>query len=97
MGFIKQIQQCQITKNPTRYTVESGISIPSRNSGRNLKYPFNLLKVGDSFAVPLSNCKIKGQVNGAAHVFAKNEAKAGKNWKFVTRQIDRTVRVFRVS
>lgn len=75
--------------------IEKGIEVPS---GRcETKYPFSRMEVGDSFFVPCAQAvKRKLQSNlGAYGLRCASNQKSGQ--KFVTRQVEGGIRVWRVA
>lgn len=74
--------------------IEKNIPLPSPRNllsmGRPRIYPFNVMEVGDSFAIPL---KKKNAVAATANRYGKNN-----NMKFATRLMDNgMVRVWRIA
>jgi hypothetical protein len=64
--------------------IEKGIPAPARGLE---KYPFPLMKVGDSFLTPTSNPNARN----AAYMYGSRSGK-----KFVARQTDAGIRIWRV-
>lgn len=74
--------------------IEKNVALPPRrnplSTGRPRIYPFDIMDVGDSFAVPM---KKKNAVATTANRYGKNN-----NMKFTTRVMDNgTIRVWRVA
>ncbi len=64
--------------------IEKNVPLPPKNGS---KYPWDALKVGDSF-------KVEGRTNGAQLCFQVNRTRAPK--KFVSRVVKGETRVWRV-
>lgn len=78
------------------YTVESGITIMGRRREYKNHFPFDMMKVGDSFLIPTSDplSKNPNGVHYACKMFAK-EVKTG--FMVTTRKLlDGTRRVWRI-
>jgi hypothetical protein len=79
------------------FEVIAGVPIPGRKCEAkygSLRYPFKAMKVGDSFLVPVEEegkHKLQRLLSSAARNFGKP-----KGLKYVTRQLDEGVRVWRV-
>lgn len=73
-------------KSNVVFKIETGIPIPATG----LKYPFKDMKIGDSFFVP--NKAISG-----ARTSRCNFSKKHKEYKFITRNENDGIRVWRVS
>ena len=75
--------------------IESGIPIPERASNMAAKYPFNDMKVGDSFLVP--------RINGEPVTVTRERATKAisyakrKGGKYCSRTNDEGTRVWRLS
>ena len=54
----------------TEPTIETDIPPPIPSNGRPFKYPFLIMKVGDSFAVPLTGERRKGEDAAACRLRA---------------------------
>ena len=70
--------------------IESNIPIPRNKSGREMKYPFKLMEVGDSFLVPPGS---DNKVRICAHASRKQ---TGYNYT-VRKMEDGTYRCWRIS
>lgn len=75
------------------FEIEKGIPLPESNKarGRELKYPFRKMLVGDSFVVPVSTRLEYQKLSSAA-----SQAGIRSGMKFATRRVDGGVRVFRI-
>jgi hypothetical protein len=69
-------------------TIDKNIPMPEWLMGRNAKYPFAHMEVGDSFFIP---GKTAYAIGGAVH----NASKRTK-YKFVSRTMDGGARVWRI-
>lgn len=78
--------------------LEQNIPLPprakARNSGRDAKYPFSYMRVGDSFAVKKEGAKTASRLNTCARAFAKRN---GNGHKFAVRTLGEQVRVWRTA
>lgn len=79
----------------SKYKIEDGIEIPSEiQPGRGPKYPFDSMKVGQSFAIPIaefcSASSARTSVMAAANRYVKGKAK-----KFISRKTGDFIRVWR--
>lgn len=72
-----------------QYEIEKGVEMPVRAS-RAPKYPWAEMQNGDSFKHPLSLSSAVSSANGARKI------KGNENKKFVAREKDGVVRVWRV-
>jgi hypothetical protein len=91
----------------TTFIVERGIPLPPRSytfAGREAKYPFAQMEIGDSFEVPISTYRSKRHVTTALvaatlNNCARGYAKTHKPYaKFATRKIgESSVRVWRTA
>lgn len=88
-----QTLQPPLVKNRTRYKIQSGLPVPNINHRILMKYPFDLLKVGESFDVPRINWQTRDAVKAAGYRYT---ARAKNRFRFITREINKIVRVFRV-
>lgn len=81
-------------KDKEEIIVEYGIPMPGSRSGLR-KYPFELMKIGDSFFVPTlkSFNSTQASLLRSAADFAKNHK---PNARFVTRRTASGVRIWRV-
>ena len=61
---------------------------------RSSKYPFSEMEIGDCFYVPLAHVSSPRDLASAAKDWAKSN---GSNWKFVVREADDQLGVWRVS
>lgn len=52
-----------------QFEIEKGIAIPPKQ--KNTKYPFQRMKVGDSFFVPYSKVKNKKIIQSTFYIFRK--------------------------
>ena len=68
--------------------------VPVARHGRKSRYPFDRMKAGDCFYVPLTEIKSPNVVVAAARQWAKRNS---KDWKFVTRAVGNQVGVWRVA
>lgn len=81
------------------FKIEKGIPLAESHYGRRLSYPFNLMKVGDSFFVPLSGKLYPSdgrdtadrRVRNASLSYAKTH-----NIKFTVRSVKGGVRCWRI-
>lgn len=71
-------------------SIDSNIPMPKKRSGREMKYPFKLMKVGDSFLVPPGD---EDKVRICAH---SSKKKTGYNYT-VRKMEDGTHRCWRIS
>lgn len=75
------------------FEIEKEVPVTSKGigSGRKLKYPFDKMEIGDSFAFPI---KIRSSVIAASCMWGKKNG----NVKFVSRKIDsETCRIWRTA
>ena len=72
------------------YEIDKGIPIPPPASRRRCKYPFAVMKVGDSFFVPGGK---RSTIRSAVHT----RRKAHPNERWVVRTKDNGVRVWRAA
>jgi hypothetical protein len=72
-------------------TIDKGVPISARRggSGRNPAWPFEQMKIGDSFAVPL---EFRKRAQGAASAHKRNHP----GFNFVMRSNDHEVRIWRI-
>jgi hypothetical protein len=74
------------------YEIQTNIPLPSSAKGsRGSKYPFARMHIGDSFAVDSGVAATT--IRSAVGAFCKTH----KNHKFVVREIDGAVRVWRIA
>ncbi len=69
------------------YKIERNVPVPKK-VGRKRKYPFDIMKVGDSFAAPV---KVAASMKACAMQFAKLH-----NRKFTMRIADGSIRCWRI-
>jgi hypothetical protein len=69
------------------YKIEKGIKIPKNSKGVGLKYPFDKLKVGDSFAVGIDEMD---KAKRTAYLYARRHG-----IKIETRAIEGGARIWR--
>ena len=67
--------------------------VPDPQQGRRTKYPFDQMKVGDCFYIPLKELKSANVLASSARQWAKRN---NRNFRFVTRVIDDMVGIWRV-
>lgn len=79
-----------------KYVVESGVQLTGvRHTGLLDKFPFEMMKVGDSFMIPESD-PLHENIN-TLHYAAKQYAKMRPGFTVTTRlQLDKTRRVWRI-
>lgn len=79
----------------SEFFVESGVEIPAVVRRGTSKYPFDTMKVGDSFHVPLldgeTSKKVAGRLRGAIAAYAKR----GGAGEFTCRTMPDGIRVWR--
>lgn len=83
------------------FQVEKDVPIPEGRQGRESKYPFREMEVGDSFLVAPEVdellgeqedfAKVRGRVSNVAYKYGKEHDK-----KFTVRQVEEGIRVWRV-
>jgi hypothetical protein len=93
--------------NATQFIVQSNVPLPPRTygTGAATKYPFAEMRVGDSFAVSLSDYAGRGKtptterIQTALSNSARNYAKMrDPRFKFATRKVDAaTIRIWRIA
>ena len=75
--------------------IDKGLELPDKQSGgRETKYPYKELEVGDSYLVKLkkySKSKHASISSAAAQWVKRNEL----DWKFTVRKVDEGIRVWR--
>lgn len=67
--------------------------VPQARSGRRSKYPFAQMEVGECFYVPAKEVKSPNVLAASARQWARRN---GRCWKFVARQVDDMVGIWRV-
>ena len=83
--------------NSKKFEIKSGVPIPPRGRGRGAKYryPWDQMKVGDSFdsgrKPPKKGKAVSLALNGTT--WAKTR---GKNWKFAQRTVNGSMHVWRI-
>ena len=75
------------------FEVESGIPVPPDARGLTNKYPWNDMKVGDSFFVP---DRPDGRRSALSSSVNYQHKKSGNTVKYATRKVTGGVRVWRV-
>lgn len=68
--------------------------LPKPRRGREPKYPFAQMQVGDCFYVPVSEVKSASNLQAVARVWAKRN---GKAWNFATRLAGTRIGIWRVA
>ena len=68
-----------MTEDGTKFVIESNVSLKTARK-YNRKYPFNEMKIGDSFSFPSSN---RNNVNSAAHIYKKNN----KDFNYTSKEV----------
>lgn len=98
---VKRLRQVKPDTAPTKtktyiYKVESGVMITGvRHSTTELKFPFELMKVGDSFLIPANDPACKNP--NTLHYAAKAYARMKPGFAITSRlQLDRSRRVWRL-
>ena len=83
-------------KKPVVFIVEKDIPVPEKSS-RDRKYPLDQMEVGDSFLVPTDPAMTvsKLQKKASASVAYAHRTLGGR--RFVTRQVEGGVRVWRIA
>lgn len=80
------------SSTPTKFVIESGVPVPPRASGAGeSKYPFNDMKVGDSFFAPACSSQA---LSNATRAYKMTHA-PGSKW--TTRKEGDGVRVWRIA
>lgn len=70
--------------------IDKKVPLPLRRSGRKSIYPFDSMRVGDSFEVSLTD---RPSVTTSAKAWAKRK---GNNAKFTTSAVGNKVRIWRI-
>ena len=73
------------------YQIYNNIPVPEdARVHRSRKYPFGELRVGECFIVPVEDLPPKGvsSIKAASYGYRKSQDGAGKNKKFVIKEID---------
>ena len=83
--FNRELPEEEMTTNTTKYEIRKGIPLPwGRIRRGEIEFPFQLMKVGDSFSYQKKD-KGAGRVYSAANGYCKQEENFHK--KFVVRKI----------
>lgn len=75
-----------------KYKVERSIQIPGRCSGKMMPYPYQEMKAGDSFFIPVSQEYEKVRERDKARAAART-----RGIKITTRVVDGGVRIWRTA
>lgn len=71
--------------------IEKGVPIPVRQRGT--KFPFDKMKIGDSFTIPYKTKNTSAAIHSSARKFCiKHKLK----WKFTARTEGKKVRIWRI-
>ena len=82
------------------FTIETGIEVPvaTRVRADAPKYPFAIMKVGDSFLIPAAGAKeleqVEGRMRGAVGRYTKQE---NGTVKFTVRRVEGGIRTWRTA
>ncbi len=77
-------------KNEFKHEIEKGVEMPDRK-GNTSHYPFEAMKIEDSFIAGKYTDELVNKVNGAMYYYAKK-----LNCKFSMRKVGEYLRVWRV-
>ena len=89
-----------------QFMIDEGIPIPPKHGGgstRQPKYPFAQMEVGDSFAIPLGDKKVKGTYTSAMRLRSAATNFKRRNddntWDFTVRTLveEGLVRIWRIA
>jgi hypothetical protein len=78
----------------SKFQIEDGVPIPTRNGKSQRKYPLSALLVGQSFFVPFASDDARKELFRLSSVAIWHGKKTGK--KFTVRTVEGGVRVWRV-